>query len=61
MATTFLKRSKEKLRQEKQQDKAQDRQQRKAVRKEAPPREAGEDPDIAHIVPGPQPLPPEFE
>jgi hypothetical protein len=60
MATTFLKRSKEKLRQEKQKDKAQDRQQRKALRKDAPPRADGEDPDIAHIIPGPQPIPIEF-
>ena len=30
-------------------------------RAEAPPRpEGAEDPDIAHIKPGPQPLPPEF-
>jgi hypothetical protein len=61
MTTTFLKRSKEKLRQEKQKDKAQDRQQRKAERKDAPPRGEGEeDPDIAHIIPGPQQIPMEF-
>lgn len=56
MATTFEKRNKEKLRQEKQQAKALDRQQRKLARKNAPPRVPGEDPDLAGIIPGPQPL-----
>jgi hypothetical protein len=56
MTTTFAKRNKEKLRQEKQSTKAQDRQQRKQARKDAPPRLPGEDPDLAGIVCGPQPL-----
>ena len=56
MTTTFAKRSKEKMRQEKQIAKAQDRQQRKLVRKDAPPRVPGEDPDLAGIIPGPQPM-----
>jgi hypothetical protein len=52
---TFLKRQKERARQEKQRLKAEKRQQRKSDRD---PAEAtvGEDPDIAGIVPGPQPL-----
>ena len=52
---TFLKRQKERARQEKQRLKAEKRQQRKTDRD---PSDAtvGEDPDIAGIVPGPQPL-----
>ncbi len=52
---TFLKRQKERARQEKQRLKAEKRQQRKADRD---PTDAalGEDPDIAGIVPGPQPM-----
>jgi len=52
---TFLKRQKERARQEKQRLKAEKRQQRKTDRD---PNEVtvGEDPDIAGIVPGPQPL-----
>jgi hypothetical protein len=61
MTTTFEKRNKEKNRQEKQNAKAQDRQQRKLARKDAPPRVPGEDPDLAGIIPGPQPMPMEFE
>jgi len=56
MTTTFEKRNKEKMRQEKQNAKALDRQQRKEARKNAPPRVPGYDPDIAGIIPGPQPL-----
>jgi hypothetical protein len=56
MTTTFAKRSKEKMRQEKQSAKALDRQQRKLARKDAPPRIPGQDPDLAGIIPGPQPL-----
>ena len=53
---TFLKRQKERARQEKQRLKAEKRAQRKENRE---PVEAalGEDPDIAGIVPGPQPQP----
>jgi hypothetical protein len=56
MTTTFAKRSKEKMRQEKQNAKVLDRQQRKLTRKDAPPRIPGHDPDLDGIVPGPQPL-----
>jgi hypothetical protein len=52
---TFLKRQKERARQEKQRLKAEKRQQRKADRDTTDPA-LGEDPDIAGIVPGPQPL-----
>ena len=51
------KRNKERARQQKQKEKAQDRVARKrdkVSRDDLPP---GEDPDIAGIVPGPQPLP----
>ena len=56
MTTTFAKRNKEKARQEKQSAKAAAREQRKQARKDAPPRIPGEDPDLAGIVWGPQPL-----
>lgn len=52
---TFLKRQKERARQEKQRLKAEKRQQRKADR-DVTDATLGEDPDIAGIVPGPQPL-----
>ncbi len=51
---TFLKRQKERARQEKQRLKAEKRQQRKTDR-DATDVIVGEDPDIAGIVPGPQP------
>lgn len=57
MTTTFSKRNKEKVRQEKQREKLLDRQQRKEVKNNKPPREpGGVDPDIADIIPGPQPI-----
>ncbi len=56
MVTTFSKRNKEKMRQERQKDKAEERQRRKQARKDAPPPEPGVDPDIAGIIPGPQPI-----
>ena len=54
----FLKRQKELARQEKQREKEA---RRKARKEDRTPRssEEGEDPDIAGIVPGPQPLPDE--
>jgi hypothetical protein len=52
---TFLKRQKERARQEKQRLKAEKRQQRKTDR-DATDVAVGEDPDIAGIIPGPQPL-----
>ena len=54
-----LKRQKERARQEKQREKDASRLVRrkdKPAQGNAPP---GEDPDIAGIIPGPQPLPPE--
>jgi hypothetical protein len=51
------KRRKEKERQDRQKEKAERRAQRKL---EKPERPEGEDPDIAGIVPGPQPLPEQF-
>lgn len=52
---TFKKRQKELARQQKQKEKAYRRQQRKEEKTNTGPREDGEDPDIAGIVPGPQP------
>jgi hypothetical protein len=51
------KRLKEKDRQERQKEKAAEREQRKKERALKEPGLAGGDPDIAGIVPGPQPLP----
>jgi hypothetical protein len=53
------KRLKERQRQEKQREKAAKRQERKHDKADRPPTESGVDPDIAHIVPGPQPIPEE--
>lgn len=55
MPISLNKRVKEKARQERQQDKAEKRQQRKVERARRAPTTPGEDPDIAGIVPGPQP------
>jgi hypothetical protein len=53
---TFLKRQKERARQEKQRLKAEKRLQRKSdTDKDETGLSVGEDPDIAGIVPGPQP------
>lgn len=57
MSTTFNKRSKERARQDKAREKAADRAQRKVEKANRPPPAPGEDPDLAGIVPGPQPLP----
>lgn len=56
MPISVNKRMKEKARQEKQQDKAARRVQRKNERSQRSPVKPGEDPDIAGIVPGPQPI-----
>jgi len=53
----FEKRKKEFARKERQKKKAERREIRDRERAERPVGEAGEDPDIAGIVPGPQPLP----
>jgi len=50
------KRNKERARQQKQKDKAQDRLARKREKDARGDGPAGEDPDIAGIVPGPQPV-----
>ncbi len=54
---TFKKRQKELARQNKQKEKALRRVQRKEEKANGEPRTDGEDPDIAGIVPGPQPKP----
>jgi hypothetical protein len=59
---TFQKRQKERARQQKQQDKAARRLAVKQTKGLAAPRlEGTEDPDIAHIQPGPQPLPAQWQ
>ncbi len=59
MPTSFAKRQKEKNRLEKRQEKEARRLQRKEERANRP-RPEGEDPDIAGIVPGPQPIPEDY-
>lgn len=58
---TFQKREKEKARQQKQKDKQDRRAEAKERRSNVPDRNEGEDPDIAGIRPGPQPLPQEWD
>jgi hypothetical protein len=53
---TFAKRQKEIARQERAREKAAKRVERKETKVKVE-RNAGDDPDIAGIVPGPQPLP----
>ena len=60
MATSFGKRQKEKGRVEKRQEKEARRVHRKEERANRPRTDGDEDPDIAGIVPGPQPVPEEF-
>lgn len=56
MQGNFSKRQKELARQQKQKDKEAKRDERKKQKDERGPRVAGsEDPDIAGIIPGPQP------
>lgn len=50
------KRNKERARQQKQKDKAADRETRKREKKQSAASTTGEDPDIAGIVAGPQPI-----
>jgi hypothetical protein len=54
---TYKKRQKELARKAKQAEKALRRQQRKEEKANAEPPRDGEDPDLAGIVPGPQPKP----
>ena len=59
---TFLKRAKEKARQERKVEKEARRAEARDRKANLLPKEDdGEDPDIAGIVPGPQPLPPQFD
>jgi hypothetical protein len=54
---TQQKRARERARQERQQEKLRRRDEAKVRRANAPTVAEGEDPDIAGIVPGPQPSP----
>lgn len=56
---SIQKRQKERERQERQRAKAEKRKQRKDDKTTRGPTEEGVDPDIAGIVPGPQPVPEE--
>jgi hypothetical protein len=58
---TLQKREREKARQQRQREKDAKRLESKERKANAPLRTGEEDPDIAGIVPGPQPLPPQFE
>jgi hypothetical protein len=60
MPTSFAKRQKEKSRIEKRQEKEARRLQRKEERANRPKPTGDEDPDIAGIVPGPQPPPEDY-
>jgi hypothetical protein len=55
MSISVNKRIKEKAREEKQRDKSQRREERRKEREQREPAAPGVDPDIAGIVPGPQP------
>jgi len=59
--TTFQKMEKEKNRQQKQRDKESRRVQARATKADSEPRSMDEDPDIAGIKPGPQPLPEQWD
>jgi hypothetical protein len=59
MSTSVNKRNKEKQRQDRQREKEAKRQQRRDEKGNRTPAEPGIDPDIAGIVPGPQPIEPE--
>ena len=59
--TTFQKRQKERARLDKQRDKADRKKQRRDEPSARVTTEPGVDPDIAGIVPGPQPIPEEFQ
>lgn len=61
--TSFSKRQKEKERQDRAKEKLARRDERRRERATRGPQQQsdGEDPDIAGIVPGPQPLPEGFE
>ena len=54
---TFKKRERERQRQDKRREKERRREERKHEKDARPNAVDGEDPDIAGIIPGPQPLP----
>jgi hypothetical protein len=54
---TQQKRARERARQERQQEKVRRREEAKVRRANTPGHEGAEDPDIAGIIPGPQPSP----
>lgn len=56
MASSFMKRQKERQREEKQKEKEQKRLERERDKANKPEAAAGEDPDLVGIVPGPQPV-----
>ena len=58
---TFQKREKEKEKQQKQRDKESRRMEARKVKAEREPLNGEEDPDIAGIKPGPQPLPEQWQ
>jgi hypothetical protein len=58
--TTFEKRRKELARQQRRKEKDERRVERQREKEERPAHTGDEDPDIAGVVPGPQPLPPEM-
>jgi hypothetical protein len=55
--TSVNKRLKERNRQDRQKEKAAKREQRVQDKAQRPTSVGGEDPDIAGIIPGPQPIP----
>jgi hypothetical protein len=57
MPTSVNKRLKERARQDKQREKEEKRQRKRQERAQRAPGEEGIDPDIAGIIPGPQPIP----
>lgn len=58
---TFQKREREKEKQQKQRDKEARRQEARKAKAEREPINTNEDPDIAGIKPGPQPLPEQWQ
>jgi hypothetical protein len=58
--TTFQKRQKERARLDKQRDKSEEKKLRREQPNARVTSEPGVDPDIAGIIPGPQPIPDEF-
>ena len=54
---TQQKRARERAKQERQQEKTRRREEAKTRKANSPRREGEEDPDIAGIIPGPQPSP----